>query len=785
MSLNSLSTEELLVELRKNYYLKDGKFSLEYRVNACSNLMKYLGFTVNNEQLAYIVSNYRRIITEACAGSGKSVSSLVKAFTHIMFGDVRPGKVLLLSYTKESSLDLQRKADLMFNKLSKIRDTELVISRDIEIVTIGAFFNELVYEYPEECGIAVINNRLKIASEDDCIAYFRSIVFGMVESNMISISPYDSLYSSLHSLYVQIIEKAVFDDKAAWERCTNFKTLRDIPLDDLEKIFKMYDSYKRSIKCIELSELARMSYKLLQNPEILERWKARYDLILVDEYQDITESQSLILKQLVDVHSPAFLFAIGDSDQSIYGFRGAHVNGCYNFAEEFGSEEYKAVRCFMSLNRRCPATVLTSASKVIETLNTRIPKKLESLKPGGQVSIFKVENSAEEAEEVLEYLKELRDDELQDTVVAYRSNRSARFLRRYLENHGYRINARTPISDLFETSLVGAVSLLADPYDTEVIRKNLYKVIPKSKDFGKREIEQIVKAEEESRKRFHGNKSFFELDYSKYNTPSDFKGVITTLCSMSLCLRGQMQDKYAHLQYMDKIVSALVFNFLRKYYLEWQDMKMDTEGSEHIFSKNEQAFEDYYCADIYKYYTQHITWAEFQRVEATRKQALANTAKSVIFSTFHSLKGLEFSHVLLIDLRDNVFPGYELEEAAKFGSYYVKEADDEAKRLFYVAMTRSKSNLAMYFSKNNPTRYVSYLVDDGVQSDSNTTGDMFDFSMMDTTTEEQVSLSAQEPRQSVDPAPFDLDETGDDTQEPEQTTTAKFSRDTVLGRWLK
>lgn len=675
-----------------------------------------------------------------------------------MFGDINKKKTIIMSYTKDSAADLNYKFEQIRYKLSGVDLGDLEFPSELNIKTMGSFFDELIYEYAEEFNIDVISKRLYVLNDFERVAIIKDVVTTLIDKDMLHITVYDGLYSKLLSLYTQIKEKNSLEDRDTWCRCTEFKGLEDIQVNELAKIYEVYEKIKRAKKSIELSEYACIANLILQNKYIRARWQEKYRVAVVDEFQDVTEAQVAVLRTLFnnEENPDSYLFCVGDGDQAIYGFRGAHSNGCYNFMRDFGGDNVSSARCYMTLNRRCPTEVLASAKKIIETLNTRMPKKLTSNKSGGNVSIEIVNSVYDEVRRVKELLSSFDNESLANTVIAYRSNRSARIIKWELENEGYKVKSNSRIVDRFEESLTGSINLLADPSNLDLASKHLMKMLPKSKEFNMRTIKGILEEERISRSKGHAMKCFYELDFISADTPSTFPEAMRLIYKLSLCLRGEVGKDLERLTKMEPITKALVNALLKPYYLQFQASKTDTEGGDNLFDAAGNII-DPYSLELFKYYSQPITWQQFKLKEARKNQKLANSFREVNMSTFHSLKGLEFKNVILVDLRDSVFPGYELKEATKFGSHFVKEADDEAKRLFYVAMTRSKENLYMIFRKDNPTRYLTYLGEDKVEDIDGE----FDFDALEETQE------------------FDLVE--------EQTESAQEeddSRDTLLNRWL-
>lgn len=806
MDFDKLTDGEYVEVLRQNYFYDvETKFPLEKRVALVETLMSYLKLTPNREQIAYLVCNRPRVLTEACAGAGKTTISILRCILMGMFEDAVPEKTLMLTYTKKANRDLEVKIAELSNKLSAINFRGITLNCSMRTKTLHGFFFELIYEYTEALGIKVFKggedaqDKMNILPQGVLLGYLHDIVNSLAAKDLLGVKPYQSLARQLHGLYTQIKEKDVYNKKEEWCKCSSYKEVSRLSVETLTTIFDIYEKMKTATNGIELAEFANKAQLLLADPIILERWRHMYSSFLVDEFQDVTEAQSMCLRMIVNGAENMHFTAIGDGDQSIYGFRGAHSNGCYNFPRDYstGNDKEMAV-CFMSLNRRCPEVVLDYSKRIIETLNTRNPKVLVANKTGGSFTLKKVTNYQEEAEVIFKELSKMKAEDTNDTVIAYRSKKSARYIRDYLQSRRIRCAVMDLFDDLFEATLSNCYSMLANPGSMDLAKQHLYKMLPKSTQFNKDVITKAIKQEELDRRNYKAPKYFYELDWSLGNdpkqptAPENFYREVDMLRRISLCVTESIDAselKNPNVIYMSYLTPVIMHNYIKKYYLNWQDKLISTEGAENIFDGGGNILDEY-CRKVYARYSEKLTYRDFLAKEAQRKEDIANSPKSVNLSTFHSLKGLEFKNVYLIDMRDNVFPGYELMLASEFGPAFIKEADDEAKRLLYVAMTRSKENLTIVSREDNPFRYETYLTDD--KKDEALNDDFIDAFCTN-----EFGTFGEEESQDEHEIPIKRDVTWDtsgtaeenaETDEPEEedggSSDGLFSRETSFERWI-
>lgn len=763
IDLDQLSQEEFIEELRQHYFLPAKIGTLEERVKIIAILMKHFGMDENREQIAFILCNYPRVIAEACAGAGKTTSCILKVITHTLFKDIEARNTIMLTYTTKATQDIKHKLTKGYALVNQLRFDSLSLDGEIEVKTIHSFFTDLIYEYADLLNIKVMSRKLAILSNTERQYYMKQIMDALTAKGRVTYTMYDSLPNCLLSLYSQIKERDIFDDKEEWCKCSSFKEVSTLVFTEIVDTLESYERFKRGNMVIEFCEYAKLCQTLLDNPKILERWRKLYTCIMVDEYQDTTESQINVLKKIVVGSHGNILIGIGDGDQSIYGFRGAHANGCVKFPSEFGIDGSPVAVCTMSLNRRCPKEVLGKAKQIIETVSVRNPKNLRTEIPGGTFDMIYSDNYVEEIDKVMAILEDMTDEELSKTVITYRSNRSSRYLKRKIEEKNIRVNMDKETFDFFEETLTGAISLLDDPYNIPLAMRYLYKMVPKAKGFGKQEIHDVLLKEKKNRDEGYQTKDIFSLDFSGTKAPESFYEAITGLSYLS---RAVMNEKFTkdYLNQMKYIVTALVFEFLKKYYLEWQDRNTDSEGAEHLFGQDYEILDEY-SAYIFKEYTQEINYPKFKVQELIKKERLESTLRQINFSTFHGLKGLEFDTVIAIDMRDTIFPGYELAQATKFGGNFIEMADDEAKRLLYVVMTRAKKNLIMSFRREGPSRYISYLTEE-VEEEAFETADLMD----DLFSGESLEI---------------LPETELTSEFVVQDSAGAFKKTSALSRWIK
>lgn len=191
-------------------------------------------------------------------------------------------------------------------------------------------------------------------------------------------------------------------------------------------IYRLYQQRLVEASAVDFDDILKLTVEILQAfPEALERWQTRFRYILVDEYQDTNHAQYVLVKMLADKHKN--LCVVGDSDQSIYAFRGADMRNIMAFEKDYPD----ARLILLEQNYRSTQTILDAANAVISNNPTRQPKKLWTDEGAGErIVLFEGQDEHEEAAFIAEEIARLQDDgiALSDVAVFYRTNAQSRVI---------------------------------------------------------------------------------------------------------------------------------------------------------------------------------------------------------------------------------------------------------------------------------------------------------------------------------------------------------------------
>jgi DNA helicase-2/ATP-dependent DNA helicase PcrA len=196
--------------------------------------------------------------------------------------------------------------------------------------------------------------------------------------------------------------------------------------DRVADVYRLYQQKLVEASAVDFDDILKLTVELLQVfPEILERWQKRFQYILVDEYQDTNRAQYMFVKMLGDKHKNVCV--VGDSDQSIYAFRGADMRNIM----DFGTDYPDAKIVVLEQNYRSTQTILDAANAVIANNAGREPKRLWTDEGSGdEIVVFEGQDEHEEAAYVAEEIARLQDDDLDLSSIAvfYRTNAQSRVI---------------------------------------------------------------------------------------------------------------------------------------------------------------------------------------------------------------------------------------------------------------------------------------------------------------------------------------------------------------------
>jgi DNA helicase-2/ATP-dependent DNA helicase PcrA len=605
---------------------------------------------LNPEQLAAVTLPDEHALILAGAGSGKTRVLTTRIAWLVKSGRASPAQLLAVTFTNKAAREM----------LTRITAMLPLNPRGMWVGTFHGLCNRLLRAHHRDAGLP---QSFQILDSQDQLAALKRLckALGVDEDR---IAPRDLQYF-------------VNAQKEEGVRA------RDVPAGDeqtrrLTELYAAYDEQCQREGVVDFPELLLRSFELLKNNEILRaHYAQRFRHVLVDEFQDTNRLQYRWLKLLVSQQT--CLFCVGDDDQSIYTFRGAHVGNMADFEREF------RVRHVIRLeqNYRSHGNILDAANALIANNRKRLGKNLWTAAGAGEpIRVFEGESDADEARWIVEEVQALAREGTprSQMAVLYRSNAQSRVLEHALFSQGvpYRVYGGLRFFERAEIKhALAYLRLVALPDDDSAFLR-VANFPPRG--IGARTLEQLQDSAKQA------GVSLLKVSEGK---ASVFKKLIEDL-------RNQTQGLPLH-----EIVEIVIQKSgLIEHY------KTEREGADRIqnleelvnaaatFSEEEREVESGEAADPLTAFLTHAA------LEAGEHQA-GEGQDALQMMTVHSAKGLEFDVVFLSGLEEGLFPHEQ--------SAMERDGLEEERRLAYVAITRARKRLYLSHAQtrmlHGQTRY--------------------------------------------------------------------------------
>jgi len=435
----------------------------------------------------------------------------------------------------------------------------------------------------------------------------------------------------------------------------------------IAKVYEEYEAYLLENNLVDFDDLIALTYRLLNDyPELAKTTSEKYSYIMVDEYQDTNEIQLKLLQKLCSTHSN--ICVVGDDDQSIYGWRGAHIRNIMEFDQDFeGTSVFK-----LEENYRSKEPILKVANSLIEHNRSRLGKKLIPSRGSGEdVTILNSGDENEEARKIAIKINKLLDSGItaENIAILYRVNVLSRSIEEGLNRSGInytlvgglRFYDRAEIKDL-----ISYIRVITNFHDDFSFKRIVNK--PK-RGLGKASVDKIELAA-------HTNgTSIFE--YIKKVSVADLEKLVRTKNAKTL--KKFVKD----IQNVAKAVTEATYSFV--------DILEDTFHLKDIYSGMPDEADRILNMDefygLFRDFVKNNSEAsldEFLNELTLQSEQDQVEGGSIYMMSIHASKGLEFDHVFIIGLEEGFLPligdGSDLEEERRLG---------------YVSFTRAKDTLTL------------------------------------------------------------------------------------------
>ena len=470
---------------------------------------------------------------------------------------------------------------------------------------------------------------------------------------------------------------------------------KSCPEELFRRLFRAYENRIRRENVIDFDDMLSLCYELFRAREdILGAWQRKYRYILCDEFQDINRLQYEILKLLALPENN--LFAVGDDDQAIYRFRGARPELMLNFEREYP----EAKRYLLAVNYRSQDKIIGVAGNLISHNLVRFGKKISGTdRAGTPVVLGGFPTESEENRRILSHIQAYHKEGMayEEMAILSRTNAGGRGLAGLLMEYNIPFQTRDLIPSLYTHWICGDILAYVRAAMGDESRGTLLRILNKPCRYVSRSVFS------------GGNVSLSEIEAMYEEKP----WMARRIRELSEDLRTiGRRPPYQAVVHIRKAVGY--DDYLRTYAKE-----RNLEAGELL------AVAEELLADAGEYPSFPEWFAHMDRFrKEMEKQRDGREPAGVVFSTMHGAKGLEYEAVFLPNVNEQVIP---------HGKAGLSVDVEEERRLFYVAMTRAKEKLHVYWVKERcgmeaaPSRFVRELKaarrnEDGLESFRNENG---------------------------------------------------------------
>ena len=657
----------------------------------------------------------------AGAGSGKT-RVLTYKIAYLLSQGMKPWSIMALTFTNKAAREMKE-------RIGKLVGNDL--AQHLYMGTFHSIFSRILRAEAEHIGF---NNNFTIYDESDS----RSLIKAIVKEMGLDDKKYKpaAVHAKISMAKNNLMSAAAYESDAAI-----FEQNKRAQMPEVGKIFVAYVQRCKQANAMDFDDLLTLTYQLFREHEdIRHKYAARFDYVLVDEYQDTNHVQMSIVMQLCQEKQR--VCAVGDDSQSIYSFRGANIDNILNYQRQFqGTRLFK-----LEQNYRSTQTIVEAANSLIKHNRNQIPKDVFSENAKGEKIQYKPAYSdKEEAVIVAKDVKRIRREDgcqYSDFAILYRTNAQSRSFEEEFRKQGipYRIYGGLSFYQRKEIKdIIAYFRLVANPDDEEAIKRIIN--YP-ARGIGATTVLKIADCA-------HQNQvSFWEV----IGAPERYglavtKGTMNKLETFRLLIssfieRAQTTDVY---ELGDAIIKESGIS---------QDIMSGKDADDLARQENLEEF----LSGMSAFVDERREEGRFDELflqDYLQDVALLTDADSdgdkdeprVSLMTVHAAKGLEFPTVFVVGLEENIFP-------SPLSAASLRELEEE-RRLLYVAITRAEKHCILTNAKNrwrygkmefdNPSRFIDEIDSKLIDSQDEAGGSLFGF-RADSSSDQPEWARAQRPR---------------------------------------
>ena len=603
---------------------------------------------MNENQLKAILKTQGAVMVIAGAGSGKTRVLTNRIAYLIAEKNVLESNILAITFTNKAAKEMKERIYSLVGETSKY-------------IWINTFHSMCVRILRQHIDLLGYNKNFTILDTSEQKTIIKNIV--------------KELNLSEDSYQPNNILKIISNSKNSMISVNEMKAQARFGfMKNVAEIYEYYQKYLKKNSVLDFDDLMLKTIVLFEkHPEVLAIYQNKFEYIHVDEYQDTNVIQYKLIKMLSEVHKN--ICVVGDDDQSIYSWRGACSDNIINFEKDY--EDVEVI--FLDQNYRSNSTILDAANAVIKNNTDRKDKALWSENKGGdKITVYSATNDKDETDDIAKKILDLKTQgiDYKDIAILYRAN----YLSRSMENSCMVFG--------IPYKLIGSLKFLQRQEIRDLLAY-MNVIVNRNDEFSLRRIINVPK-------RGIGASSMAKIDnYAEQYGLSLFEALknidmigVSKKIITNIHLLTQLIEKYSQTEQYS-IEDLIVGIYKDSGYESMLKESADAYAESRIENISELV------SSAKQFSSMNDNLIDFiSEMSLTSDADDKNEDDSVVLSTVHAAKGLEYRVVFIMGLEENLFPSIRDAESSEDE----RNKMEEERRLAYVAITRAKEKLFMSYA---------------------------------------------------------------------------------------
>ena len=603
---------------------------------------------MNENQLKAILKTQGAVMVIAGAGSGKTRVLTNRIAYLIAEKNVLESNILAITFTNKAAKEMKERIYSLVGETSKY-------------IWINTFHSMCVRILRQHIDLLGYNKNFTILDTSEQKTIIKNIV--------------KELNLSEDSYQPNNILKIISNSKNSMISVNEMKAQARFGfMKNVAEIYEYYQKYLKKNSVLDFDDLMLKTIVLFEkHPEVLAIYQNKFEYIHVDEYQDTNVIQYKLIKMLSEIHKNICI--VGDDDQSIYSWRGACSDNIINFEKDY--EDVEVI--FLDQNYRSNSTILDAANAVIKNNTDRKDKALWSENKGGdKITVYAATNDKDETDDIAKKILDLKAQgvDYKDIAILYRAN----YLSRSMENSCMAFG--------IPYKLIGSLKFLQRQEIRDLLAY-MNVIVNKNDEFSLRRIINVPK-------RGIGASSMAKIDnYAEQYGLSLFEALknidmigVSKKIITNIHLLTQLIEKYSQTE--QYLIEDLIVGIYKD------------SGYESMLKESADAYAESRIENISELVSSAKQFSSMNDnlIDFISEMSLTSDADdeneddSVVLSTVHAAKGLEYRVVFIMGLEENLFPSIRDAESSEDE----RNKMEEERRLAYVAITRAKEKLFMSYA---------------------------------------------------------------------------------------